>query len=77
VVADVLGTPVQPVTLKRATLHGAALHALEVLAPHTDRAPIPTAPTLHPVLEHRDYYRDRAEQYDQLDRAVIAPHNPR
>jgi hypothetical protein len=32
VVADVLGTPVQPVTVKRATLHGTALHAPEVLA---------------------------------------------
>jgi gluconokinase len=76
VVADVLGT-VESVTLKRATLHGTALHALEVLAPHTERAPIPTAPTVYPMLEHRDYYRNRAEQYDQLYRAVIAPHNPR
>jgi gluconokinase len=75
VLADVLGTPVEPVTLKRATLHGTALHALEVLVPRTERAPVPTAPTLHPVPEHRDYYRDRAEQFDQLYRAVIAPHN--
>jgi gluconokinase len=73
VAADVLGTPVEPVTLKRATLRGTALHALEVLAPHTERAAVPTGPTLHPVVEHRDYYRDRAEQYDRLYRAVIAP----
>jgi gluconokinase len=72
VLADVLGTPVEPVTLKRATLHGTALHALEVLAPDTARAPVPTAPTLRPVDAYRDYYRDRAEQYDQLYRAVIA-----
>ncbi len=73
VLADALGTPVEPVTMKRATLHGTALHALEVLAPATERAPVPTGPTLHPVPEHRDHYRDRAEQYDRLYRAVIAP----
>jgi gluconokinase len=72
VLADVLGTPVEPVTLKRATLHGTALHALEVLAPDTARAPVPTGPTLHPVDAHHDYYRDRAEQYDRLYRAVVA-----
>ena len=33
VLADALGTPVEPVTIKRATLRGTALHALEVLAP--------------------------------------------
>lgn len=73
VLADVLGTPVEPVTLKRATLHGTALHALEVLAPNTERAPIPSAATLHPVPAHRDYYRNRAERYEQLYQAVIAP----
>jgi gluconokinase len=72
VLADVLGTPVEPVTLKRATLHGTALHALEVLAPDMPRAPVPTAATLNPVSAHREYYRDRAEQYDRLYRAVIA-----
>ena len=59
-------------TLKRATLRGTALHALEVLAPDTARAPVPTATTLNPVFAHRAYYRDRAEQYDRLYRAVIA-----
>lgn len=72
VLADVLDAPVDPVTIKRATLHGTAMHALEVLAPDTARAPVATAPTLHPVPAHRDHYRDRAEQYDRLYRAVIA-----
>ena len=35
VLADVLGAPVEPVTVKRTTLRGTALHALEVLAPDT------------------------------------------
>ena len=61
-------------TLKRATLHGTALHALEVLAPDTPRAPVPTAATLRPVPAHQDHYRNRAEQYDQLYQAVIAAH---
>jgi gluconokinase len=73
VLADVLGTPVEHVTLKRATLHGTALHALEVLAPDVARAPVPTAATLHPIPGRRDHYRDRAEQYDQLYGAVISP----
>jgi gluconokinase len=71
VLADVLAAPVEPVTLKRATLRGTALHALEVLAPDVPRAAVPTAPTLHPVPEHDAYYRDRAEQYDRLYRAVV------
>jgi hypothetical protein len=33
---------------------------------------VPTAPTLHPVVAHAGYYRDRAEQYDRLYEAVIA-----
>jgi gluconokinase len=59
--------------MKRATLHGTALHALEVLAPDAPRAPVPTGPTLHPVPARRDHYRTRIEQYDHLYRAVIAP----
>jgi gluconokinase len=66
----VLGAPVEPVTIKRATLQGTALHALDVLAPDTARAPVETAPTLHPVAAHRDHYRDRAQQFEQLYRAV-------
>ncbi|WP_214401593.1 FGGY-family carbohydrate kinase [Pseudonocardia lacus] len=73
VLADALGTPVEPVTMKRATLHGTALHALEVLAPDTDRAPVPTGPALHPVPAHREHYHDRAERFERLYRAVIAP----
>jgi gluconokinase len=76
VLADVLGAPVEPVTIKRTTLRGTALHALDVLAPETARAPLGTAPTLHPVPAHRDHYRGRAKQYDQLYRAVIAPDPP-
>ena len=76
VLADALGTPVEPVTIKRATLRGTALHALEVLAPDTPRAPVATGEAVHPDDAHRDHYRDRAERYDRLYRAVIAPERP-
>src|SRR3954454_9749673 len=72
VLADVLDAPVEPVTLKRATLHGTALHALEVLAPDTARAPVETARTLHPVPAHHDHYLVRAEQYHDFHRMLIA-----
>lgn len=73
VLADALGTPVEPVTIKRATLRGTAVHALDVLAPDTPRAPVETGPALHPAPAHAEHYRDRAQQYDRLYRAVIAP----
>jgi gluconokinase len=73
VLADVLGVAVEPVTMKRATLHGTALHALEVLAPDVARAPVVTGETLHPRLDHHGHYRDRAERYDRLYRAVVEP----
>ena len=74
--ADVLGAPVEPVTGKRTTLHGAALHALEVLAPDTARAPLETGPTLHPAPAHRGHYRDRTQQYDRLYRALATQDFP-
>jgi gluconokinase len=50
--ADVLGAPVIPVTMKRTTLRGTALHALDVLAPDTPRSAPDTGPTLAPVEKH-------------------------
>src|SRR3954464_259330 len=76
VLADVLDAPVEPVTLKRATLHGTALRGLEVLGPDAPRAPLATAATLHPVPALHDHYRARAQQYDDVYRAVIAPDRP-
>jgi gluconokinase len=73
VLADVLDAAVEPVTIKRATLRGTALHALEVLAPATPRAPVATGQSLQPVAERRRYYQGRAEAYAELYAAVIAP----
>jgi gluconokinase len=72
VLADVLGAPVEPVTAKRTTLRGTALHALDVLAPDTARAPLTTGEPLEPVAAHTEHYRERARAYDRLYRAVVA-----
>ncbi|RZS79956.1 gluconokinase [Motilibacter rhizosphaerae] len=72
ILADVLEAPVEPVTIKRTTLHGTALHALEVLAPDTERTPPSTGPTFTPSHERADYYRGRAAAYDSLYAAVTA-----
>jgi len=69
--ADVLQASVVPVTAKRTTLRGTALLALESLAPEVPRAPVATAPVLVPAEERATYYRERAEAYEQLYRAVV------
>ncbi|WP_245887963.1 gluconokinase [Geodermatophilus tzadiensis] len=76
ILADVLDAPVDPVTVKRTTLRGTAVHALEVLAPDVTRAPVDTGPTLEPVSARLDHYRLRAQRYDDLYRAVIAADPP-
>jgi gluconokinase len=72
VLADVLDAPVVPVTVRRATLRGTALHALEVLAPDVVREPPTTGPTVDPVAGHRSHYEARAEKYQQVYSALIA-----
>ncbi len=72
ILADVLGRPVTHVTRRRATQHGTALLALEVLAPDTPRATRATGPTYEPRPAHVDHYAGRrarfAEAYDTLVR---------
>jgi gluconokinase len=73
ILADTLDAQVVPATLKRATLHGTALHALEVLAPHIERAAVPSGDPLTPQPEHRAYYRKRVARYDRVYRALVTP----
>ena len=72
VLADVLGTPVVPVTIRRATLRGTALHALEVLAPDVPRSPLATSRAVQPVTGREAHYRGRAEEYQQVYAALVA-----
>jgi gluconokinase len=70
ILADALGLPVVPVATRRTTLRGAALLALEALAPGST-AP---APDLGPVVEpnpaHRQHYDRQAALFE---RAIISP----
>lgn len=72
VLADVLESPVVPVTTKRATLRGTALLALEVLAPEVERVGPATGETLTPVAERAEYYQDRRQGYQRLYEAVVS-----
>ncbi|WP_413450505.1 gluconokinase [Georgenia phoenicis] len=69
--ADVAGVPVTPVTIKRSTLHGTALLALETVAPGVERAAPTTAATVEPVAGRAGYYAERAERFASLYSAVV------
>ncbi len=71
VLADALQAPVLPVTIKRSTLHGTALLALEVLAPDVERAEVDLGPWNDPIVRHQEYYDDRAARFAALYDAVI------
>ena len=71
-IADATGAPVTPVTIKRSTLHGTALHAVDVLAPTVERADVTRAETLTPHPERRGYYRRRVERFRVLYDKVYA-----
>ena len=70
--SDVLEAPVTPVTIKRSTLRGTAIAALEVLAPGVVRAPSATGDTRQPVAHRADYYRARKQAYQTLYEAAIS-----
>lgn len=70
--ADLTGTPVTPVTIKRSTLHGTALLALDTVAPDVRRAAPTTGPTLEPVAGRWDYYAERTARFAELYAAVVS-----
>lgn len=72
ILADVMGRPVAPITIKRATLHGAALLALETLAPGMERTPPDMGPVMEPHPRRTAYYAERLEQFTELyEQAVV------
>ncbi|WP_250442626.1 FGGY-family carbohydrate kinase, partial [Actinotalea sp. C106] len=71
ILADVLGRPVTHVTLKRSTLRGTALLALDVLAPDVPRAPRPTGTTYEPESNRAEHYADRQHRFDEMYDAVV------
>nr|NLD40601.1 gluconokinase [Actinomycetales bacterium] len=74
-VADVTATPVTPITLKRSTLRGTALHALEVLVPDVEPAPAPRGATIEPDTSRYPYYHRRMERFGVIYDKVIAHAN--
>lgn len=74
-VADATATPVTPITLKRSTLRGTALHAMEVLAPGVEPAPAPRGRTIEPVAARYGYYHRRMERFGVIYDKVIAHAN--
>lgn len=74
-IADAADAPVTPVTIKRSTLRGTALHALEILAPGAERAPVERGATLEPVRERALYYHRRMERFQVLYDKVVAHAN--
>ncbi|HZK04842.1 MAG TPA: gluconokinase [Actinomycetaceae bacterium] len=74
-VADVTGAPVIPLTLKRSTLRGTALHATEVLAPDIEPAAAPRGGTFQPVDSRYGYYHRRMERFGVIYDKVIAHAN--
>ena len=75
VVADASGIPVTPLTLKRSTLRGTALHTLPFLAPGVEPAEAPTGETYHPHVDRLPYYHRRSERFQVLYDKVIAHAN--
>lgn len=66
VLADALGAPVLPLEMKRATLRGTALIALDVIDPGGERATPPFGEEFTPRAEHADYYARLRAQFDEL-----------
>lgn len=65
IISDVLELPLTPVTIKRSTLLGNALLALETVAPGVERIrPAHTTP-LEPATSRSGYYRDRVGRFEE------------
>ena len=73
ILADVLEAPVIPVTIKRSTLRGTALIALDILAPGVARAASAIGEIRQPVRGRAAPYQSRKQEYQTLYEAAIAP----
>jgi gluconokinase len=71
IMADAMRTPVTPVTIKRSTLHGTALLALETLAPQVRRAKPDRGPMLTPDYGRRRYYTERFQRFERVYDALF------
>ncbi|MDO5739627.1 MAG: gluconokinase [Ornithinimicrobium sp.] len=72
VMADAMRTSVTPITMRRSTLHGTALLALETLAPDVRRAKPVRGQTLTPDYSRRPYYTERFARFEGVYEALFA-----
>ncbi len=75
ILADVLGRPVTHVTRRRATQHGTALLALDVLAPDVPRAPRTVGTTYEPRPAHVEHYAERRARFADAYDALVTTEN--
>ncbi|WP_257159164.1 gluconokinase [Corynebacterium cystitidis] len=66
VLADALECDVIPLAMKRATLRGTAIIALDVINPGGERAVPPFGEPLKPVAEHLEYFTRLRGRFDEL-----------
>lgn len=69
--AEAMGMPVTPVPIKRSTLHGTALLALETIAPGVERTAPPRGDTLEPDAAAQRYFASRAEEFARVYAATL------
>lgn len=71
IVADASGLPVEPIDIKRSTLHGTALFALEVIAPSVTKQEVPLREVHEPHEDRAPYYAERLRRFEDLYDATI------
>ncbi|PAT06435.1 FGGY-family carbohydrate kinase [Corynebacterium hadale] len=71
VLADALGCEVVPLEMKRATLRGTVLIALDVVAPEVRRATPPFGQGHRSVDAHREYFRELRDRFEAAHRALV------
>ncbi|MBO3143845.1 gluconokinase [Dermatophilus congolensis] len=70
-VADATGVPVEPVAIKRSTMHGTALYGLASLAPEVPRCEVFVDAEARPFAHREQYYADRMRRFEDLYDAAI------
>lgn len=71
IIADVLGVPLTPVTIRRSTLLGTALLALETVASDVERISPVHADPLSPAESRSPYYQERIDRFESTYSALF------
>lgn len=71
VLADALDVPILPITMKRTTLHGTVLLALETLAPNVAWEDVLLGDRFEPSEEHHKHYEDAYNRFEKAYEVLI------